>query len=157
VPKIVCDVTKFIGFAQFYSKYIHHFELWVSPLQPLTVKQEYTEPVVGIWTNVCQRLFDDILDAIISDPCLLRINHQRLVILCTNFLSQGFGYVICQPGTNEASEAAMVAYRSGLDFFFMTKDSSAVVCPVAFGCGQCHGNEVHLHSPGRGVCQQLGY
>ncbi len=31
-PEIVWDVPKFIGFAQFYRKYIHHFEVCVSPL-----------------------------------------------------------------------------------------------------------------------------
>ncbi len=28
----------------------------------------------------------------------------------------------------------------------MTKDSSAVICPVAFGSQRCHGNDVRLHS-----------
>ena len=40
----------------------------------------------------------------------------------------------------------MKAYRSGADFSFMTKDSSAKVCPVAFGGHQCSGNEIRLHS-----------
>ncbi len=40
----------------------------------------------------------------------------------------------------------MVAYQSGSDFAFMTKDSSAVIHPVAFGSRQCQGNEVQLHS-----------
>ena len=127
------DVATFIGFAQFYSKYIHHFELRVTPLRGLTIKHEYTNPVAAIWTDACQRSFDDIRDAIISDPCLLCYNPKRLVILCSNFSSKGFGYVVCQPGTNDTSEAAMKAYRLGSDFNFMTKDSSATNRPVAFG------------------------
>jgi hypothetical protein len=47
-PEIVRDVAKFIGFAQFYSKYIHHFELRVTPLWALTIKREYTNLVVDI-------------------------------------------------------------------------------------------------------------
>jgi hypothetical protein len=31
-PEVVRNVAKFIGFAQFYSKYIHHFELRIIPL-----------------------------------------------------------------------------------------------------------------------------
>ncbi len=112
-PEIVHNVANFIGFAQFYSKYIHHFELRISPHQTLTVKQEYTEPVDSIWNDGCQRSVNDIHNAIISDPCLLRFNHWRLVILSTDFLSQGFDYVDCQPGTDKATEAAMVAYCSG--------------------------------------------
>ena len=102
-PKTVRDVAKFIGFAQFYSKYIHHFKLRVTPLWALTIKREYTNPVVDIWTEACLRSFDDIQEAIISDPCLLRFNHNCLVILRSDFSSQCFGYVVCQPGTDETS------------------------------------------------------
>ena len=75
-PKIVHDVAKFIGFAQFYSKYIHHFELRVTPLRALTIKCKYNDSVVNIWTDACQRSYDDIQEAIISNPCLLRFNHN---------------------------------------------------------------------------------
>ncbi len=142
----MCDVAKFIGFAQFYSKYIHHFELMIIPLRELTAKREYTDPVAGIWTEACQRSLDDICEAIISNPCLLCYNRDRLVILCTDFSALGFGYVVCQAGTEEALEAAMKAYCLGSDFNFMTKESSATVRPVAFGGRQCRGNEVRLHS-----------
>ncbi len=40
----------------------------------------------------------------------------------------------------------MNAYRSGSDFSFMTKDSTAILHPVAFGARRCHRNEVRLHS-----------
>ncbi len=40
----------------------------------------------------------------------------------------------------------MVAYRSGFDFAFMTKNIKGVLCPVAFGGWCCRGNEVRLHS-----------
>lgn len=141
-------VAKFIGFAQFYSKYIHHLELRITPLQEFTTKHEYTDPVAvaGIWSNACQRSFEDIRKAIISDPCLLRYNCNHLLILRTNFSALGVGYIFCQPSTDDASEAAMKAYCSGANFSFMTKDSSATVRPVVFGGRQCSGNEICLHS-----------
>jgi hypothetical protein len=132
--------------AQFYGKYIHHFEIRIQPLRELTIKREYTEPVAEIWTDACQGSFDDVRDAILSDPCLLRYNCARLVILRSDFSSLGFGYVVCQPATDEASEAAMKAYRAGSDFSFMTKESSAMVRSVAFGGRRCRGNEIRLHS-----------
>ncbi len=145
-PEIVHDVAKFIGFAQFYRTYIHHFELRIQPLCNLTIKCEYTKPVATIWTDECTRSFNDVRNAILSDPCLLRYNRARLVILRSDFSSIGFGYVVCQPATDEASEAAMTAYRAGSDFSFMNKESSVVVQPVAFGGRRCRGNEVRLHS-----------
>jgi hypothetical protein len=43
-PELVHDVAKFIGFAQFYSRFIHHFEIRIAPLCKLT-KLEYTKSV----------------------------------------------------------------------------------------------------------------
>ncbi len=40
----------------------------------------------------------------------------------------------------------MIAYRSRSYFAFMSKDSSAVIRPVAFGGRHCHDNEFRLHS-----------
>ncbi len=82
----------------------------------------------------------------LSDPCLKRFNHNHLIVLRSEILSKGFGYVVCQPGTDTALTVAMDAYHSGLDFSFMTKDSVAVHHPVAFGARRCRGNEVMLHS-----------
>jgi hypothetical protein len=61
-------------------------------------------------------------------------------------LSKGFGYIVCQPGNNVALTVVMGAYRSGLDFSFMTKDSMDVLYPVTFGARHCRGNKVQLHS-----------
>ncbi len=82
---------------------------------------------------MAQDSFEDIKQSILLDPCLMHFIHQQLIVICTNFLSCGFGYVVCQPGNNEASNAAMNAYRSGTDFSFMTKSSMATLRPVAFG------------------------
>ena len=76
----------------------------------------------------------------------MRFNHQCLIVLCTDFLSRGFGYVVCQPGNDKASNEAMNAYQSGADFSFMTKTSTATLRPVAFGARCCRRNEVRLHS-----------
>jgi len=60
--------------------------------------------------------------------------------------SRGFGFVVCQPGKDDSSEAAMVAYQSGSDYAFMTNEAKGVLCPVAF-VGHCsRENEVRLHS-----------
>ena len=40
----------------------------------------------------------------------------------------------------------MVAYWSGSDFAFMTKEAEGVLHPVAFGGRRCRGNEIQLHS-----------
>jgi hypothetical protein len=61
-------------------------------------------------------------------------------------LSLGFGYVLLQPGDNEASLSAVQDYRDGKGFAFMTKASLAVLHPVCFGSRKTRGNESRLHS-----------
>ena len=102
-------VTKFIGFAQFYSMYIDHFELCIAPLREITIKLEYIDPVAPLWSNAAQCSLDDVKEAILSDPCLMRFNHHQLLVLQTDFSAKDYGFVVCQPGTDDSSEAAMVA------------------------------------------------
>ncbi len=96
-PDLVKDIAKFIGFVQFYCKYINHFELWVTPLRELTINNEYTDPVAPIWSNAMQHALNDLKGAILANPCLMRFNHMRLVVLWTDFLSKGFGYIFASP------------------------------------------------------------
>ena len=49
-PEFVRDFAKFIGFAQFYSRFIPNFEMRAAPLRTVT-KQEYTDPVAHHWMH----------------------------------------------------------------------------------------------------------
>jgi hypothetical protein len=40
---------------------------------------------------------------ILADPCIQRFDHCKLIVLQSNFSAKGFGYVLLQPGNNEAS------------------------------------------------------
>jgi hypothetical protein len=138
----VRNVAKYIGFAQFYSVYLHHFKLRITPLHGLTTKFDYTKLVATLWTEEAECAFCDIQSAILANPCFMRFDHQRLVVLCTDFSSAGFGFVVCQPVVDAASMEAMVAYRANKDFFFMTKESSVALQPITFGSRKCHGNKI---------------
>ncbi len=58
----------------------------------------------------------------------------------------GFGYILLQPGNDEASVRAAQDYRASKGFSFMTKGSQATLRPICFGARQSRGNEVRLHS-----------
>ncbi len=90
--------------------------------------------------------WEDLKEAIVSDPCVQRFDYHRLCVLRTNFSLQGFGYVLLQPENDAASTQAMQDYRKGKGFFFMTKGSMAILRPVCFGSRRTRGNEVRLHS-----------
>jgi hypothetical protein len=85
-------------------------------------------------------------EAILSDPCLLRFDYRKLIVLRTDFSKDGFGFVLCQPASNDATLNAVQEYWDGKGFSFMTKTTSAVLHPVCFGACRSRGNKVRLHS-----------
>jgi hypothetical protein len=110
------------------------------------MRTEYTSPVGSSWTPAASAIFDEMRQAILSDPCLLCYNHRKLLVLRTNFSANGFGYVACQPANNKGSLATMRHCMHGKGFEFMTKTSTAVLHPVVFGCRRTRSNKTWLHS-----------
>ena len=68
-PVLVRDVASFVGFLQFYSKFIPNFEIRVEPLQKIMAR-ECTKEVGDLWTPEAQSTFNDLRNSILSDPCL---------------------------------------------------------------------------------------
>jgi hypothetical protein len=148
-PEIVGNIAKFISFAQFYSRLIPNFKMYAAPLRAL-IKEEYTDPIADHWTPQAEIAWTDLKNAILLDPCIQRFDHRKLVVLRTDFSSFGFGYVLLQPGNNEASVRAAQDNRAGKGFSFMTKGSQVTLRPICFGARRSCGNEVRLHShPGK--------
>jgi hypothetical protein len=144
-PELVRNVAKFLGFVQFYSRFIPNFEIRVKDLRTVT-KQDYTENVGPHWIPEAQAAWEDLKGAILADPCIQRFDHRKLIVLRSNFSAKGFGYVLLQPGKDEASTNTAKDYLEGKGFNFMTKDSKAILHPVCFGARRTRGNEVQLHS-----------
>ena len=144
-PTVVRDVAKFVGFLQFYSRFIPHFEVRILAFREL-MKEDYASPLGSTWTPSHLAIFNEMRNALLDDPCLKRYDHRKLLVLRNDFSADGFGHVALQPGDDEASLSAMHTRMRGGDFLFMTKDSTAVLHPVAFGCRRTRGNEKRLHS-----------
>jgi hypothetical protein len=109
-------------------------------------KQEYTEPVAAHWTPEAEGAWEDLKEAILSDPCIQRFDYRKLIVLHSDFSARGFGFVLLQPGNDEASQEAEQDYHDGKGFSFMTKDSKAILRPVCFGARRTRGNKVRQHS-----------
>ncbi len=144
-PVIVRDVAKFVGFLRFYSRFIPNFEVRILPLRKI-MKDDYTSTIGSAWTPAANAAFKEMRQAILSDPCLQRYDHCKLLVLHTDFSKDGFRFVACQPANNEVSLTAMNRCMRGKGFDFMTKMSLAVLHPVAFGCRHTRGNKKKLHS-----------
>jgi hypothetical protein len=131
-PEFVCNNSSFIDFVQFYSAFIPYFEVRAKPLQEI-MQHKYTSRVGNLWTSTATAAYDELLNCILCNPCLCCFNHRKLTILRTDFLSQGFGCIVCQPDDDDASLQLVAQYMSGNGFGFMTLTSKATLHPVAFG------------------------
>jgi hypothetical protein len=130
VPLIVRNIAKFVGFVQFYSQCIPNFELRISPLRNIMLK-DYTETIGNMWTTVANATFEAMCDAVLAHPCLRQYNHRKFLVLRSDFAANGYGYVACQPANNDVSLTAMHKCMRGKGFDFMTKSSAANLHPVA--------------------------
>ena len=145
-PTTVRDIAKLVGFGQFYSSFIPNFELLIGPLREV-MKLDYTEPITPqIWTPSVAGSWTGIKESILGDPCLARFDHRKLTVLRTDFSAAGFGYVLLQPADDPISINAMNKCMAGNGFDFLTKDSRAILRPVAFGSRRARNNESKLHS-----------
>jgi hypothetical protein len=139
-PELVRDDAKFVGFAQFYSRFIPQFEQRISALRDI-MKNKYTDPVDPYWMLDAKAAFLDVCLAILNDPCLKRYDHCLLLVLRSDFSSDGFGVVALQPGNDTESQLAMKSCMEGGKFDFMDKSSKGVLHPIAFGCHCTRGNK----------------
>ena len=144
-PKIVRDISSFIGFINYYCAFIPHMELRIRGLRELT-KLDLTESLDKHWTTVHEAEMADMKTAILDDPCLKRYDHTKRLYLRTDFSSHGMGYAACQPGDDEPSILAMQREMAGSDCEFMRPNSLLVLHPVAFASRKNRGYELKLHS-----------
>jgi hypothetical protein len=143
-PEFVCNVVSFIGFVQLYSAFIPYFKVRTKPLKDI-MQHEYTSRVGNLWTPAAAASFDELHQCILCNPCFCHFNHKKLTILQTNFLSQDFGYIVCQPDDDDASLQLVSQNMSGNESGFITSTSKGKLHLIAFGSWRTCGNEPHLH------------
>ena len=139
-PVVVRNISSLISFAIFYSAFISLFKTRVSRLRKIT-RLEPTATVKPHFNQSARTEWDDIKQALISDPCLARYDHTKHLYIHTYFSGKGFGYAACQPSNDVNSLAAMRCEMAGGPCEFMPKGSKIVLCCVAFGSRRTRGNE----------------
>jgi Pyruvate/2-oxoacid:ferredoxin oxidoreductase delta subunit len=56
------------------------------------MKNEMTADVQPFWDSTAKAKWEDIKNALLSDPCLQRFTHRKRVYVLTDFCKDGFGY-----------------------------------------------------------------
>jgi hypothetical protein len=75
----VKDVQSFLGFANFYRRFIYNFSKIATPLTRLTKKNTTWD-----WTPECQRAFDTLRAAFTSDAVLAHYDPERKIVVETD-------------------------------------------------------------------------
>ena len=94
-PKTVKEVRSFLGFGNFYRKFINKFSELAAPLNGLLKKD-----VTFNWTQECQKSFDTLKQRFTSEPVLMMPDQSRPFQIEVETSKYASGAVLTQMDTN---------------------------------------------------------
>jgi hypothetical protein len=95
IPTKVKDVQSFLGFANFYRRFIRGFSALAEPLFALTRKDSFFS-----WTPIAQQAFDTLKKAFTSAPVLLHPDPTKPFTVETDASDFAIGAILSQPDDN---------------------------------------------------------
>ena len=101
------EVQQFLGFANYYRRFIRDFALITRPLHCLTERTAKFR-----WTNECQAAFEELRRRLTTDPVLAYPDFSRQFILDTDASDTGIGAVLSQ--VDENGRERVISYGSRL-------------------------------------------
>jgi len=90
-PEKVVDVQSFMGFANFYRRFIKGFSKTAKPLTELT-----KNGIKWTWTPSCQDAFDKLKEMVTKDAILTHLDYTRPTKLETDASDFGLGAILSQ-------------------------------------------------------------
>ena len=139
------DVALFLGFLNFYSMYINFFEQRVASLRTLA-KFGMGHDITGILKEEHGSDKVDMINDVISDPCIARYDFEKRPYLLTYFSKVGSGYDLCQPNDNPDSMVEMFREMEGVDCEFLRHRSKLLLQSTGFGSCRTRGREANPRS-----------
>jgi hypothetical protein len=94
-PTTVKQVKAFLGFGNFYRRFIWHFSELARPLNDLLNKDKRFE-----WTDDCQKAFDELKKRFTEEPVLMMPDHTRPFQIETDASKYATGAVLTQLDSN---------------------------------------------------------
>jgi transposase InsO family protein len=113
-PTSVKDTQKFLGFANYYRRFIKDFSKIANPLTELTKKDQ-----TFAWNDKAQQAFEQLKKAILSEPVLVMFNPNKEIELETDASDYALGGQIGQ------------------------RDNNGKLHPIAFYSHKLHGAELN--------------
>jgi hypothetical protein len=102
-PTTVKEVQSFLGFANFYRRFIQGYSAIAKPLSELTKKDIKFE-----WTEEATKAFEELKSRFTTAPILTTFDPERQIILETDALDFAIG--VCLGQLDEAGKLKPVAY-----------------------------------------------
>ena len=106
-PDTKTAVRAFLGLAGYYRRFVPDFASVAAPLTDLTKK---SVPNSGVWNGGCQRAFETLKKALISEPVLSSPDVSKTFIVQTDASDRGVGAVLSQ--VQEDGQEHPVGYYS---------------------------------------------
>lgn len=106
-PKSVKEVQQFLGFANFYRKFIRNFSSVAAPISALTKKTK--EPFV--WTSKAEEAFQDLKLRFSSAPVLVLPDPSQPFIVEVDASDVGVGAVLSQRSNGRLHPCAYLSHR----------------------------------------------
>jgi RNase H-like domain found in reverse transcriptase len=95
-PKTVKEVRSFLGFGNFYCRFVKGFSNLVHPLNDLLKKDKEF-----IWSEECQESFDQLKKWFTEEPVLMMPDHLKPFQIQVDSLLFATGGILTQMDTNE--------------------------------------------------------
>lgn len=105
LPRTVKEVQQFLGFANYYRRFIKGFAEIAKPLHKLTERN-----TLFLWTSECQTSFDILRDRLSAPPILSYPDFSKPFILDTDASNEGIGAVLSQ--LDSQGRECAIAYGS---------------------------------------------
>ncbi|XP_053575677.1 uncharacterized protein LOC128664910 [Bombina bombina] len=94
-PTSMKSLQRFLGFTNFYRKFINHFSSIVQPLTQLTGKQKY------LWDSKTEQAFQQLKKEFTTAPVLRLPDPELPYTLEVDASNVGIGAILSQPGQED--------------------------------------------------------
>ena len=110
-PETVTQVRKFLGFTNYYRKFLHQYAQIARPLNRLISGDNSKKKRTKIgWTDECEAAFQKLKELCSDTPCLAYPDYEKSFKLYTDASESGLGAVLAQ--IKEDNMECPIAYAS---------------------------------------------
>jgi len=95
IPKKLHDVRSFLGFGNFYRRFIQDYSHLARPLTQLTKKG-----TPFVWKDLCQAAFERLKEAFTMAPILIHFDFDKEIVVETDASDIASASILSQPGSD---------------------------------------------------------